>query len=119
MTSGGPQAAIRATGLAGAAWGLLLLARGPEVWTRVEGSSPTEADRLALRFLGARHLVQGALQAAAPNHGQRLFVAVDALHVATMLALAAADPTRRRAALVTTAVAGASAAVTVTARAVR
>ncbi len=110
---------VRGTGILGVGWGALLLTRGPQVWSRVAGSPPGEVDEMALRVLGARHLAQGAFQTLAPTHFQRLFVAVDVIHTATMLALAAVDPSRRRPALLTAAVAAASAATTSTVRASR
>ncbi|MEO7069859.1 MAG: hypothetical protein ABI131_05125, partial [Nostocoides sp.] len=64
--------------------------------------------QVALRFLGARHLATGVVQVFFPGHFQRLEIAVDLIHTATMVGLAAADPPRRRPALVTAAVALAS-----------
>ncbi len=91
----------RGAGLVGVAWGVLLMTRGREIWARVDGTDPHAIDDVALQLLGARHLVQGAAQTAFPTHLQRFFVTVDVIHTATMLVLAAADPTRRRPALLT------------------
>lgn len=110
---------VRAGGVLGMAWGVTLLVRGRTVWRAVAGADPTPGDELAMRFLGARHLVQGGLQLSAPSHGQRLYVAVDLIHAATMGVLAAADPARRRPATVTGSVALVSAATTLAARAAR
>ena len=110
---------VRAAGLLAATWGALLLTRGDALWQAVDGGSATPVDELALRALGARHLAQGAAQAIAPDRLQRAFIAVDLIHAATMLALAAADPGRRRPALLTAGVAAASAATTLAVRAPR
>lgn len=110
---------VRAAGLLAATWGALLLTRGDELWQTVDGGSVTPVDELAIRALGARHLTQGAAQVLAPARFQRVFIAVDVIHTATMLALAAADPGRRRPALLTAGVAAASAATTLAVRASR
>jgi hypothetical protein len=62
--------------------------------------------------LGCRHLAQGALQALAPARLQRLWVAVDVTHAVSMVVLAALDPGRRQPAIVSAAVAAASAGLT-------
>lgn len=77
----------------------LLGARG---LLRLELQGPP--DRLttgALRVLGARQVAQGALTARIGSRTARRFgSAVDGLHCASMLLLAALDERRRRAALV-------------------
>jgi len=108
--------AVRAAGLVSVAWGALLLTQGDQLWQTVDGAPPTPLDELAVRALGARHLAQGTAQVIAPTRFQRVFVAVDVIHTATMLAVAAADPGRRRPALLTAGVAAASAATTLAAR---
>ncbi|MEO7234951.1 MAG: hypothetical protein ABIW80_06215 [Lapillicoccus sp.] len=113
------QVVVQATGLLAVAWGTLLLTRGDRLWRTVDGASATPVDELAIRALGARHLIQGAAQVVAPTHLQRVFVAVDLIHTTTMLALAAADNGRRRPALLTAGVAAASAATTLAVRAAR
>lgn len=56
--------------------------------------------RVVARVLGARQVVQAVLTAAMPTRAVRhLGVGVDALHAASMLALAMADSRRRRMAL--------------------
>lgn len=110
---------VRAGGVVGMAWGVVLLVRGRSVWQALSGADPTPGDELAIRFLGARHLAQGALQVGAPTHGQRLYIVVDVIHAATMGALAVADPARRRPAALTGSVALVSAATTLAARAGR
>jgi hypothetical protein len=102
----------RLVGAAGTAWGVLLLVRGDQVWRRVEHRPPSEVEDLAIRTLGVRHLVQGVAQVVAPRATGTAVVAVDLVHAATMAALAAASPQRRRAALVTGSVALASAGLT-------
>lgn len=109
-------APIREAGLLGVAWGVILLTQGREVWSLVEGTSPAEIDKVAIRLLGARHLGQGAAQLIGPGHFQRTFVTVDVIHAATMLAVAVVDRDRRRAALLTAGVAAASAAITIAVR---
>ena len=107
---------VRAAGLAQIAWGGWLLARGPRLWQLVDGAEPTAVDLLAVKALAGRHLVQGAAQAIRPTAGRTLFLAVDVIHVATMLVLASADRPRRRPALLTAAVATANAAVLLSSR---
>jgi hypothetical protein len=113
MTPRTKQAVAQLSGVLGVVWGALLLTRGDQVWTSVANHPPQPVDRLAIRALGARHVVQGTFMALAPLRGRRLLVSVDLLHVGSMVALAVADPSRRRPALVTTAVAAASGAAVV------
>ena len=103
--------AARTVGLAGAGWGALLLLRGEMLWRAAAGRPPSEAERAVVAVLGARHLGQGLLQAAAPTRLQRLWLLTDLAHVASMVALAVADPPRRRPALVSGAVSAAAAGV--------
>ncbi|MEO7446799.1 MAG: hypothetical protein ABI336_00890 [Humibacillus sp.] len=88
----------RLIGLAGAAWGGVLLVWGDDLWRAVERRDPGDAERLVTRVLGVRHLVQGLAQVAAPS-ALRGPVVVDALHAASMLPLALVDPGYRRPAL--------------------
>lgn len=106
----------RLTGTGGIVWGAVLLARGDEVWRRLEGRTPDLVEELGTRVLGGRHLLQGLGQLVAPRATSGLVVAVDLTHAATMAALAVASPSRRRAATVTGAVALASALTTSAAR---
>ncbi|HMM94960.1 hypothetical protein [Phycicoccus sp.] len=92
---------LRLVGVGGSAWGALLLARGDEVWRRVEGRSPDPVEELGIRALGARHLLQGLAQVLAPRATRRVSVAVDVTHAVTMGVLAAGSPSRRRAAALT------------------
>ncbi len=100
---------MRALGVGGIVWGAALLTAGPPIWRYVDDRGPTEVDQVALRFLGARHLATGVVQVFFPGHFQRLEIAVDLIHTATMVGLAVVDPPRRRPALVTAAVALATA----------
>ena len=104
------------SGVAAAVWGTALLAAGGPLWTVVTGRRPGQVDELAVRALGARHLVQGVAQAIAPRLGQRFFVGVDVVHAASMVWLATVDEQRRRPALVSAAVAASAAALTLAAR---
>ncbi|HET7801106.1 MAG TPA: hypothetical protein VFL38_11830 [Humibacillus xanthopallidus] len=89
----------------GIVWGAALLTAGPSIWRPVDGRGPTEADRVALTFLGTRHVVTGASQLAFPSRFQRLQIGIDLVHAVTMVGLAAVDPPRRRPALVSAAAA--------------
>ena len=100
----------RALGVAGIAWGTAILTAGTPIWRYLDDRGPTEVDQVALRFLGTRHVATGITQLVFPSHLQRLEIAVDVMHAASMVGLAAIDPPRRRPALVTAAVALASAA---------
>jgi hypothetical protein len=102
----------RVAGAGGIAWGVVLLARGDEVWQAVEGRAPGDVERLATQVLAVRHQVQGLAQLAAPRATSGVVVVVDVVHAATMAALAAASPSRRRATLATGAVALVSAGMT-------
>jgi hypothetical protein len=106
----------RRAGIASAFWGTTLLAAGRDLWYVLDGHRPGAVDEAAVRFLGTRHLTQGTLQATMPTRFQRLYVAVDVTHAASMFWLAAVDERRRRPALVSGAAALASAAVTLAAR---
>jgi hypothetical protein len=106
----------RRAGIASALWGTTLLAAGRDLWYVLDGHRPGAVDEAAVRFLGTRHLTQGTLQATMPTRFQRLYVAVDVTHAASMFWLAAVDERRRRPALVSGAAALASAAVTLAAR---
>ncbi len=103
---------VRAAGALGIGWGIALLGRGGPIWHEVTGEPPTRVDLLALRALGLRHVAQGSIQAVAPTRARGAFVAIDLLHVLTMLPLAVVDERRRRAATLTGAVALANAATT-------
>lgn len=109
-----------AVGAAGIGWGTVLLVAGSPVWRRLTGHAPSEVDEIAVRFLGARHVATGVTQVLFPARLQRVEIAVDLLHAATMVGLAVLDPPRRRPALVTAAVAlgGASAVTAIRGRSV-
>jgi hypothetical protein len=96
---------LRPVGLAGLAWGSVLLTAGPRLFRVVQGREPSRGEQDALVLLGARHLAQGLLQVVLPHHLAGVHAVVDGLHAASMVALAAVTPGRRRAALVSGAVA--------------
>ena len=102
----------RTSGVLAALWGAALLTAGRDVWYVVDGRRPTPGDEAAVRFLGARHLTQGVLQAVMPSRFQRLYVAVDVTHAASMFWLAAVDERRRRPAVVSGVAALVAASVT-------
>lgn len=79
--------------------GALLIAPGPVI-RLVAGRPAGSRARAVARVLGARHLLQAALTAAAPD-GPSLGIgaAVDLVHAASMAALALADRPARRLAL--------------------
>lgn len=78
---------------------VLLCAPGTAV--RLSGAGPASPRALAVtRVLGARHLIQAAVTAAAPNAAVLTVGAqVDCAHAASMLAVAAASRPLRRAGL--------------------
>lgn len=89
----------RSLGILRAAWGLAELGWPEAVLSLLD--APTDgATRRAARLLGARDLVQGLLAAAGNRRALPERRAVDAAHAVSMLGLAAVDPRRRRAALV-------------------
>ncbi|SDT31816.1 hypothetical protein SAMN04488543_3707 [Friedmanniella luteola] len=92
-------------------WGALLLARGDGLWRALTGRAPSASERGVVTVLAVRHLGQGLLQTLAPTRLPRLWRATDLAHAASMVALAAADPARRRPALLSGAVSLAAVAV--------
>ncbi len=91
-------------------WGGVLLIWGDDLWRSVERRTPSRTERRVTQVLGVRHLTQGLAQLAAPDALRLPVVLVDVSHAVTMLPLVALDPRRRRAALLSGAVALASAA---------
>ncbi|MEJ5913006.1 hypothetical protein [Pseudokineococcus sp. 1T1Z-3] len=86
--------------LARAGWGAVCLLAPTVVERALSGHEPDDRARRVMRVLGARHLVQAGASRLLPA---RLALAggaaVDALHAATAVVLALADPPRRRASL--------------------
>jgi hypothetical protein len=77
----------------------LVFAPGLMIWLAT-GQLPSRRARRVAQVLGARHLMQAALTAAAPEPAALAIGGqVDALHAGSMLALAAVSRTGRRAAL--------------------
>lgn len=95
MPAAASYARLRTGGAINALWGAAVLAQGPRLWRAAGGGALTEADRLALSALGIRHVGQGLCQFAAPARWPRLLLAVDVLHMATMVPLVVRDPARR------------------------
>lgn len=89
----------------GAAWGASLLVGAPRLLRATGMATATGLDLGATRVLGARHLVQALVQAGGSDAVVRAGAAGDGVHAVTMLALAAASPRHRAAALVSAAVA--------------
>ena len=91
-----------------AAYGAALLALPARI-VRAYGGDPTDGPTMvAARVLGARHLLQAIVTGDDPGRVRRVGGAiVDALHAASMFALAKVDPGRRKPALVDGSVAGA------------
>jgi hypothetical protein len=99
------------------ALGLLLQ---PERLAMLVGHGGRLPARWLVRLLGARMLAQSGLELARPTRPVlRAGTAVDALHAASMLALAARRPDYRRSALASAVVAAGSAAAVATASAKR
>jgi hypothetical protein len=91
--AGGLTLARAANGVA------LLVAPGRAVRSTVHGRADRPA-RVVTRILGARHLVQAGLTGLEPGpNALWIGAAVDGIHAATALGLAALDARRRRAAL--------------------
>jgi hypothetical protein len=97
-------------------WGATILLAGADIWYIVDGRRPTRDDDAAVRFLGARHLVEGLAQTAIPSRFQRFYLAVDVTHAVSMLYLAIVDERRRRPAILSGAAALGAAALTLAAR---
>lgn len=94
------SAAVRGLRVVRAAYGAaLVLAPGPAIRVAT-GRLPSRRARRVARVLGARHLIQAALTAAAPEPAVlEIGGQLDAVHTASMLLLAAVSPAGRRAAL--------------------
>lgn len=95
-----PVRSLRTLGAAQVVWGVVLLGAGQQLFRRLQGRDPDETERIGLRALGARHVVQGSLEAALPHRLGRMHAGVDAIHAASMLAVVLLQPQRRRAAAV-------------------
>lgn len=93
MTS---RRATRLVGVASAAWGIVLLAKGDTLYARVSGHQGSSVDVTATRVLGLRYAAQSILQLARPGTGAKLLSAIDFTHSISMGALAARSPAHRR-----------------------
>jgi hypothetical protein len=87
------------------AWGAVLLA-DPDLPLRLGGGLDSRGVRVAVRILGARHLVETVLTTRDPRLVRGVRV-VDGIHAVSMLILAAASPRLRRDALLSAASASA------------
>lgn len=97
------EESTRITGVIRVALGTLLLGR-PALVSQLTRSSSSRDVRAVTRVLGARYLVQGALDLAVP-HDPRLDSAIELLHAATMMPFARRGRPHARAALVSAGVA--------------
>src|SRR5579875_1208561 len=89
--------------LARGGWGLLLLA-APGRLPRVAGGADTPAVRVAARLLGARHVAEALILSATQGRpARRWIIGVDAIHAASMVALATVSVRLRRDALLSAA----------------
>jgi len=90
---------VRPLGAVRAGWGALQLVAPGLVAGRL-GLEMDHRARVVARVLAARQLVQAAVTAAVPTaEVRRLGIGVDALHAASMVALATVDSRRRKIAL--------------------
>jgi len=98
-----------------AGYGSALLCVPGLVISAVTGAPASGRVRAVARVLGVRQLVQAAVCGMAPRRGLvQAGAAADALHAASMLALAGTEPALRRALLADTAIAAAFASVATT-----
>ncbi len=84
----------------------LLTAPGPLLTAVAGGVTPGGHECAVARVLGARHVAQALIGAAAGRQSMAPGAAVDGLHAASMLAVAAGRPALRRAALADGTIAG-------------
>lgn len=101
-----PHRSLRPVGLAGLVWGSVLVVSGKKLFTQVQGRGPSSGERTAITLLAVRHLGQGVLQVLAPHHLSTVYAGIDVLHASSMVAIAVKEPTLRRAALTSGAIAG-------------
>ncbi|WP_052206920.1 hypothetical protein [Sinomonas humi] len=83
-----------------AAYGVMELLAPGALERLLVGTAADERARTTIRILGARHVLQAVLTARAGRTAHRVGGGADALHALSMVALAAFDPKRRRAAAV-------------------
>ena len=88
-----------------AVYGAVELVEPATVGRLLLGQEPDDAVQGVMRVLGARHLVQGVITGLTGGALHRAGGVVDLLHAGTMVALAVADPKRRRPAALSAAVA--------------
>jgi hypothetical protein len=89
----------RLLAIARGAWGAALLI-APDRFLAREAGQAFCSERAVARILGARQLAEAGILLRAPKRRPPIWaIAVDLLHAASMLAVAAASPTLRRDAL--------------------
>jgi len=108
--------AARLLAVARGAWGAALLI-APRRFLPADGDESCRSLPAVARVLGARHIVQSGLLLREPEPRPPLWaIAVDVVHAASMLGVAAASPRLRRDALRSAAVAGALSALSASQR---
>lgn len=90
-----PEHRLSGLTLARATWGLLLLAVPGRLIGMIPGAGSAGGTLAVARVLGVRHLAQASAAAAGSQLAGRAW-GVDAVHAASMLALASAAPAHRR-----------------------
>jgi hypothetical protein len=89
--------AARALASVRLAWGTVLVLLPGGLLGRIERAAPGRGQRLVVRLLGARHIVQAiVVRLSGSRRALMGGAAVDALHAASALLLAVADRRRRR-----------------------
>ena len=121
-TTGGRRGAggagvLRVAGTVRLAWGVLLILRTRPALAGLLRQRPDDVTTRAARALGVREVLQGAAVVLAPSGLlSRSAPLVDGAHAASMAALAAVAPHRRRACLVSGAMATGAAVLDVALR---
>jgi hypothetical protein len=90
----------RAPVVAGAAWGVTLLALAGRLDRLLDGARPSPSEVALTRVLGVRQLGEAAVLWRFGPRVRTGVLATEGLHGASMLALAAVSPRHRRVALV-------------------
>lgn len=86
-------------------WGAILVT-APRRVIRAVGAEDIRKSRMVARALGARHVVQGAVDLKVGRRADRLSAAIDGLHATTAALLAVTDRRWRRPAAIDTVIAG-------------
>ncbi|HEY5222404.1 MAG TPA: hypothetical protein VIJ18_05045 [Microbacteriaceae bacterium] len=89
------------TDIVRAAWGLCQVVAAPSIARAELGHDADTVTTWAIRILGARQIVQGAiLSRTASRTAHRVGGVIDILHASSMVIVAIANPGRRRAAII-------------------